>query len=175
MKPGAMVLMRISGPRTRGERFGDDVDGGLGGGVGDAGATAAVAGDGGDVDDRAFAGGAHVRRGGAAAVEDAAQVGAEDVVPDFVGDGIEVVVGDEVGHGAVVDEDLEGAELVDGGLDEALAVGVVAEIGPDGDGLAAAGADAFDDFVGGVGAAEVVDDDGCAELGEEFGGGAADA
>ena len=49
-----------------------------------------------------------------------------DVVPDFVGDGIEVVVGDEVGHGAVVDEDVEGAELVDGGLDEALAVGVFA-------------------------------------------------
>ena len=75
---------------------------------------------------RAFAGGAHVRRGGAAAVEDAAQICAEDVVPDFVGDGVEVVVRDEVGHGAVVDEDMEGAELVDGGLDEALAVGVVA-------------------------------------------------
>ena len=112
-----------------------------------------------DVDDCSFACCLHVRGGGSGAVEDASEVGSDDVVPDVVGDGFEVVVGDEVGHAGVVDEDFEVAVLVDGGLDQFAAVGVGAGVGLDGDGGASGGLDFVDDSLSGLGASEVVDDD----------------
>jgi hypothetical protein len=156
------------------EFFGGDgghlLDGHLAGGVN------AVAGDGraleggGDVHDATA--GAEAAGGLAQCEEGAAEVGVEDGAELLVSE-----LGDWLADGAagVVDDDVEAAEGLFGLGEKPGDVGGFADIGLDGEGLAAGGGDAGDDLRGGGGVARVVDDDGRAFGGEAGGDGGADA
>ena len=93
---------------------------------------------------------------------------------------VEVLLGDllERRHlvdAGVVDQDVEMAVSLDGGVDDGLGVGGLGDVALDGDGLAAGGGDGLDDLVGAGLAGGVVDDDGRAVGGQRLGDGGADA
>ena len=169
--PGLMELTRIFfGAELLGEHAGDGIDRALGAGVDRAVRRRHAADDGADVDDAgAFA---EVLDRGLRGEQEAEDVDVEHLVEVFFGDGLD---GRELVDAGVVDEDVEAAEVLDGGVDDALGLGGLGDVAADGDGLAAGGGDGGDDGVGAGLAGGVVDDDGGAFGGERFGDGGADA
>ena len=87
---------------------------------------------------------------------------------------MKVFDGGELVDAGVVDEDVEAAEVLDGGVDDALGFGGLGDVATDGDGLATGGGDGDDDGVRAGLAGGVVDDDGGAFGGERFGDGGSD-
>ena len=150
--------------------LGEDADGAFGGVVGGV-ALGDHAGDGGDVDDGAAAGSAHVGDDGFGAEEDAFGVDGHDSIPGFFGGFFEVVALDDAG---VVDEDVDFAEVGEGGLDGAVPVGLDADVHFYEDGLAADVGDFFGDAEA-VFDLDVGEDDFGAFVGEDAGFGGAHA
>ena len=104
--------------------------------------------------------------------QEAEDVDVELLVEVLRRDGFE---GRELVDAGVVDQDVELAEGLDGGVDDGLRVGGLGDVSVDGDGLAAGLGDGVDDGVGAGLAGGVVDDDGGARGGEGLGDGGSDA
>nr|POE98246.1 hypothetical protein CFP56_64839 [Quercus suber] len=143
--------------------LGARVDGVLGHALG-------LAGDGAHEDDAAADG--KVLVGLAGDEELAAGVDAEDAVELLLGHVLQVAERHDAGVGA---DDVQLAEVLDGLGHELGGLGDVADVGLEGNGVAAFGLDALDDLVGGVGRVGVVDDDLGAAAGELGGHGRTDA
>lgn len=90
--------------------------------------------DRGDVDDRALRL-AQLRRGCAAAVKRALDVHAENVVPDFLGEPVQIGMRDEMRGAGAVDQDVEPAEPAKRRGDHRLDRGLVRDVGAMADGL----------------------------------------
>ena len=133
------------------------------GAVGAAQGEAEFSGGGAEVDDAAAACGAEQRGGASGAMEHAGEIGLEDGVQLLGGD----VFGELGGPGdaGVVDQHVHAAEMVGGGLHEAVQLGRLASVGPHA--LVAAG--------GKGGVVDVADERVRAACGEAVGHDAADA
>ena len=124
-----------------GEELGQAGDAALGGEVaGRAPLEAADAEDGAEVDDVAVALAQEVLRGGAAAVPQARQVRLHDLAEHVVV-GVLRAPRAQVGDAGVVDEHVDRAEVVPGGLHERLDLLVVGHVAGDGEEAAARGLD----------------------------------
>ena len=127
---GDAIAADAVGEEVAGDGEGHGKHGTLGHGVGEAVGKAGGGGDGGEVEDDAGAGGAHMLDGGAHAEEGAANVDVVEAV-EVCGRGGEH--GADVGDAGGVDEDAGGSGLGDGGegVGDALLVGDVARDGCD--------------------------------------------
>ena len=143
------------GAELEGEDAGDGVDRTLGGGVDRAGGRRDAADQRADVDDAAAL--AEVLGRGLGDEQEAEDVDVELLVEVLGGDGFE---GAELVDAGVVDEDVELAVVLDGGVDDGLRVGGLGDVALDGDGFAAGLGDGVDDVVGTGFVGGVVDDDG---------------
>ena len=126
--------------------MGEVDDGALAGGVvahGDLG-QAALAEDGGDVDDPAVTGLEHLAAEITGAAHDAEDVGVDGVYPLVLG---EVLQGHALAAAGIVHEDVDLAVLGDDGLDGVLNVLREADVAADDEALHADGADLLSDLV----------------------------
>ena len=105
-------------------------------------------------------------------VEDAFDVDGEEPVELVVGDVLQLFVEHDPG---VVDQDVEPAEVIEGGVEEGFDLLGIADVGLDGDGPAPGFFDGGDGGVGVVTAGTVVDDHACPGRGEGAGDGGPDA
>ena len=143
------------GAELKREHAGDDVDRTLGGGVDGAAGRRDAADQRADVDDAAALG--EVLDRGLRDQQEPENVDVELLVEVLGGDGFE---GAELVDAGVVDQDVELAVGLDGGVDDGLRVGGLGDVAFDGYGFAAGLGDGVDDFVGAGFAGGVVDDDG---------------
>ena len=152
-----------------GEGFCEADESGFGGGVVRLAGLAGFADDGGDVDDAAPAVFDHLGHDGLSHEEGSGEIGREDVVPVFA---LHAHGEDVAGDSGVVDEDVDGTEVGEGGFG-AVADGLFAG-DVEGEGVCASsgGVDGVGDFV------ELVEiaggeSDGCSTMGEFEGAGTA--
>jgi hypothetical protein len=115
----------------------------------------------------------HTFRGDARADVGAFQIEIEDFVPALFGQFEEAQALDE--RAGVVDEDVERAEVADGGVEKGMAFGGIADVGAQGDRGAAGGFDRGDGFVRAFFIPEIIDGDFCAGCGEKNCRGGADS
>ena len=137
-----------------GEGLGEADHGELGGRVVGLAKVTEETGGGGGVDDATELLLAEVGPGGAGSLVGALDVDLEDEVPVLI---LHVLEGDVAEDTGVVDEDIDAAELLDGGLDDLVAVLDAVVVG---DGLAASGLDLVDNHIGSLFGWFVSGDDG---------------
>ena len=138
-----------------GEDADEGVDGALGAGVKGVGGDAEVLGGvGGHEDDAAAV--AQVAVGFAGDEELAARVEAEDAVELLLGDVFQVAEADDA---RVAADDVEAAEVGDGGVEQLDRLRDLADVGLEGDRVGTQAFDFGDDFFGVLGGVGVVDDD----------------
>lgn len=125
-----------------GEGLGEADHGELGGRVVGLAKVTEQTGSGGGVDDATELLLAEVGPGGAGGLVGALDVDLEDEVPVLI---LHVLEGDVAEDTGVVDEDVDAAELLDGGLDDLVAILDAVVVG---DGLAASGLDLVDNHIG---------------------------
>jgi hypothetical protein len=128
MKPGQRADVDVEARELLGGGLREADDAGLGRSVVRLAEVAHLADDRGHVDDAAAAALDEVREGGVRAVEDAAEVGGDDLLPLLDGHAADGAVAVDAG---VVDEDVEPAELLDGRLDQGSALVRVSDAGVD--------------------------------------------
>ncbi|MCY1424535.1 hypothetical protein D9M71_402850 [compost metagenome] len=178
---GNAVDVDVQATPLLGHGLGQAHDPGLGGGVVDLAGSTTGARHGGDVDDLAvddftgfgfgLAGFAEIRVGGFQQQERCFQVAVDDGVPLLFGHLLDHVIPGETG---VVDDDVDAAEGVQGGLHATVAEVGGGHVTDAGDCIAAEGADFRDHFIG-RSLVEVVDHDLGAFFGKFQRDGAADA
>jgi hypothetical protein len=111
----------------------------------------------------------------AAGEEGPLEVHIQDLVPDLVGQPLQVGVRDEMGHAGVIDQHVESVEFLRRPFDHGADGGIVGDVGGVDQSLRAAAPDAVGGFLGlGLGF-RVIHRDGESPLGEPPGHGPADS